>query len=701
MRIQSLWCDPERRRAVLLSIIVHLLFVLGLVIWTTIPKETQVDRVIVIEVSGPVEAAFQAPALSVDSSAEDYTPPQLLESEVSIIQAKTVLGSGPTSRNPDSPNNSGLRGVPAREQREMVNDLIEEEVVTSSRVDVSDSPMFGRTSQRESLDFDLPRDIISTTTLPEIEFEQLAERVSKDLINIPVPLLMVQVSNSQVVATLPTDKEVVAGHEVLNPELEVVVSNPIGVPTPQVKIFGVSEEVILFSSPSVELTGVQNVPLPEVASAVVGSMSIPQFEVYVDISPDIFVPVPEITPVASGGIAVRNPDVEVYVSTQKNIPDPNINVFEFNTRDENIVPRVDPLAQFGANSSADVVDRLPEEKSLAERNHNDYQEGEIDSLQSVQAVSGSDAASDDPAVIASSDFIRPMDGSSGIIDRSVDEEIYKSPLIVLLDNVEGYPQSGIVEAGQVVEMPVEGGLTRLMAIYEKSEPYKVGPIRSARDYFLRLAIAMRGILVHDGGSPDALMAITKGNNGIRTFNAQSRGDLFYREEGREAPYNLYSFGRELRVAIRELDLEHRRLLNVSKYSPSGHTQVVSGLDIAFSSDYTSGFVYQKSDNQYRWVRNGQKAVDSTGKPALVEAVLVGEIKATRRPSDTEGRLDILLGDASYQANLFVNGVEVLGNWYQEDGLGIQFVAADGNPIDLRSLKIWVVLTPTYGGLKVR
>ena len=204
-------------------------------------------------------------------------------------------------------------------------------------------------------------------------------------------------------------------------------------------------------------------------------------------------------------------------------------------------------------------------------------------------------------------------------------------------------------------------MTRLMTIYEKVEPYKVGPIRSARDYFLNLATSMRGILIHAGGSPDVLMAIAKGDSGIRTINAQDRGDLFVRERGREAPYNLYSFGRELRTAIKELELEAFQVINVSEYLPADDTPIVNGIEILFSSDYTSAFDYLKSENQYRWLRNGQKAVDSTGEPVVVEAVLVGEITATIRSGDLEGRLDIPLNNTRYRASLFFHGVKILGS----------------------------------------
>ena len=706
MGTQSLWSDPDRRRAILLSITLHLLLVLGLGIWITIPKETPVERLIVVEVGVPDQAAPQVDVPQADSLPEKPSSPQVVVSEVPILETRIISELEPTTANSESAFNPSVRGVPVGGGRETTDSLIEEEVVTSTRGDTSDSLTFMDGSrQLEPLPFDLPRDSISTTTLPEIESEELAEMVSIELINIPIPVLMEQVPKSQVIAISPTlvllNEKVLTDQEVLTPELKVVTSNPIEVPIPQVGTFVTPEEIIASSSPTVELPGVRNVPLPELTSIILDQLSIPQPEVNTGTFSKIVVPSPEVTPVITETIAVGNPNIQLDVSIKKNIPEPYFNVYVQSNRDVNIVPHVDGYPQLTEISGIEVNGKLPETKMPLGEKQIDHQVGETDSSQSVQVTLGPDAAPDDPGAVASSDFMDAADRSSKMLSGNNSAEVHKRPLIALLDNVGGYPQSGLVEAGQVVEIPVEGGLTRLMAIYETVEPYKVGPIRSARDYFLNLATSMSGILIHAGGSPDVLMAIAKGDSGIRTINAQDRGDLFVRERGREAPYNLYSFGRELRTAIEELELEAFQVINVSKYLPADDTPIANGIEILFSSDYTSAFDYLKSENQYRWLRNGQKAVDSTGEPVVVEAVLVGEITATRRSGDLEGRLDIPLNYTRYRASLFLRGVKILGYWYKQDGIGIQFVAANGELIDLRSLKTWVVLTPTYSELIVR
>lgn len=66
------------------------------------------------------------------------------------------------------------------------------------------------------------------------------------------------------------------------------------------------------------------------------------------------------------------------------------------------------------------------------------------------------------------------------------------------------PQSGISEADILYEVLAEGGITRLIGIFQShAGVVKIGPIRSIRPYLLDIGESYGGITVHAGGSPDA------------------------------------------------------------------------------------------------------------------------------------------------------------------------------------------------------
>ncbi|HEX7022223.1 MAG TPA: DUF3048 domain-containing protein, partial [Trueperaceae bacterium] len=263
------------------------------------------------------------------------------------------------------------------------------------------------------------------------------------------------------------------------------------------------------------------------------------------------------------------------------------------------------------------------------------------------------------------------------------------PMAVLIDNANGYPQSGLLEASSIFEMPVEGGLTRLMTVYDEVDPAQVGPIRSARTYFVEAAQDLNAVLVHDGGAPGAIAAIERSRT--PTFNAYSFGVLFVRADSRSAPYNLYSSGEILRQAVNRLDLGRVRDVSGRVFRPNEDSATANSLSVNYSSVYTSGFRYESATNLYRWQRQGQPASDANGQAVLVDAVVVAHIDAHAIPGDTEGRLYIPLdgGDAT----LFLRGHAIQGQWSLDGGFG--FVTDDGKSVDLTPFKHWILFTPQY------
>ncbi len=87
----------------------------------------------------------------------------------------------------------------------------------------------------------------------------------------------------------------------------------------------------------------------------------------------------------------------------------------------------------------------------------------------------------------------------------VPEELtVKRPVAVMIDNhYKARPQSGLSEAEIVYEILAEGRITRYMAVFQLNEPEKLGPVRSARSYYIDKALEYDPLYVHVGGSPQA------------------------------------------------------------------------------------------------------------------------------------------------------------------------------------------------------
>ncbi len=85
------------------------------------------------------------------------------------------------------------------------------------------------------------------------------------------------------------------------------------------------------------------------------------------------------------------------------------------------------------------------------------------------------------------------------------------------DQFDARPQSGFSAASVVWQAPAEGGIPRYMLVFQETIPGDVGPVRSARYYYIAWAAELRALYAHSGGSPQALA----------TLRAQGRGQLVY------------------------------------------------------------------------------------------------------------------------------------------------------------------------------
>ena len=135
-----------------------------------------------------------------------------------------------------------------------------------------------------------------------------------------------------------------------------------------------------------------------------------------------------------------------------------------------------------------------------------------------------------------------------LIRRKVDgvlvtkEESNNWPFAVMIENsVDARPASGINDANVVYEALAEGSITRFLCIFSGSENVsKIGPVRSARPYYLDIADEYNSLFVHFGGSPEALDRLAKGYYNVTDLNGIIYdGSYFWRDNNREAPHNAY------------------------------------------------------------------------------------------------------------------------------------------------------------------
>ncbi|HCG4535958.1 TPA: DUF3048 domain-containing protein, partial [Salmonella enterica subsp. enterica serovar Typhi str. AG3] len=130
----------------------------------------------------------------------------------------------------------------------------------------------------------------------------------------------------------------------------------------------------------------------------------------------------------------------------------------------------------------------------------------------------------------------------------VANEITQRPILATINNYpDARPQSGLESADVIYEMLAEGDVTRLLALYQSEIPESIGPIRSARDYFIELAAGLDAFYIAHGYSPEAQQQLVNGF--VDNVNGmQYDGILFKRSSDRVAPHNSYFPGENLETA---------------------------------------------------------------------------------------------------------------------------------------------------------
>lgn len=136
----------------------------------------------------------------------------------------------------------------------------------------------------------------------------------------------------------------------------------------------------------------------------------------------------------------------------------------------------------------------------------------------------------------------PIGPDSHLTGLPIHQEAYdRRPVGIMISNIEeALPQHGVSDADILYEIMVEGGITRLFALYQDFDTEKIGPVRSSRHYFLDLALEHDAIYTHVGQSVYAIEAFKYLD--VDRFYGISYLDLIltYQDEERKRPHSTFT-----------------------------------------------------------------------------------------------------------------------------------------------------------------
>lgn len=268
----------------------------------------------------------------------------------------------------------------------------------------------------------------------------------------------------------------------------------------------------------------------------------------------------------------------------------------------------------------------------------------------------------------------------------VDSQINPPLVAVSVDfNHEGYPVSGIEKARTVFELPAEGGVTRLLALFTADTTIsEVGPIRSARPYVNDLAAEYDAAYMHVGGSPDALNNLYSRED-VLSLDQYFDARYSWRDSLRYAPHNTYTSSALWEKALERKGKEQSSFASwVFSTDRLWRGDKAKSLEVPSTRDSYNA-IWHYDDGRYRRQYNGGPYQTRTGGQLKADTIVVMQMRA--RILDNEGRLDISRSKGG-KAWMFRDGRTVEGAWEAPDGR-ISFSVDSGGTFELKPGITWV------------
>jgi len=283
----------------------------------------------------------------------------------------------------------------------------------------------------------------------------------------------------------------------------------------------------------------------------------------------------------------------------------------------------------------------------------------------------------------------PAPPTSPLTGLDTTAEDAKRPVLgVMIENsTSARPQSGLQEAGVVYEAIAEYGITRFLALFQEANPSNVGPVRSARPYYVDWARSYDAAYGHVGGSPDALAKIKA--EGIRDMDQFANAGTYRRISQREAPHNVYTTGDNLRQLAAGKGWNSSTFTGLSrKKEAKAAAPTATAIDIAISGPtYNVHYDYDAASNSYLRTMAGAAHNDADSGKRIAPKVVIG--LATQYGLMADGYHSTYATTGTGAAKIFQDGSVIEATWKREGTGNYSFTDAAGKEIKLNPGQTWI------------
>ncbi len=268
--------------------------------------------------------------------------------------------------------------------------------------------------------------------------------------------------------------------------------------------------------------------------------------------------------------------------------------------------------------------------------------------------------------------------------------------VMIDNNKEARPTASLAEASVVYEAMAEGGVPRLLALFPASASLdKIGPVRSARPYFIDWAGEWGAALIHSGGSPEALSRLRTDSSVRNLDEIGPNGKYFFRDLTRATPHNLYTSSNLLGQAARDLAWPSQGAFQSWQFKDPAplaeRAEITPPLQLRFYERvYTVEWRYDRLTNRYGRFQGATSVEDETRHVIGADVIIVQFLPV--HVLDAIGRLQMKTTGQG-EAKIFQDGKMIPALWQKASGGRTVFTDESGRELKFNRGKIWVEVRP--------
>lgn len=287
----------------------------------------------------------------------------------------------------------------------------------------------------------------------------------------------------------------------------------------------------------------------------------------------------------------------------------------------------------------------------------------------------------------------------------IDENSNKRPIAVMIDNnVGNNSHAGLQDSYINYEIIVEGGLTRIMALYKDKEVDLIGPIRSSRHYFLDYSKESDAIYAHYGWSTYAENDIKSLD--IDNINGLTSDSAYWRDKSLKAPHNVFTSTEKIYNTAKQMKYstttKNWELLNYStdeiifedpEEGESDERLLANEISLKYSNYQRISYTYDSENEYYLRSMNGKAHIDKTTEQQLHYKNLI-VIQVSNKLLDQEGRQD-LDTEGTGNGYYITNGYALPITWTKNSRTRkTKYTYNNGNEIKVNDGNTFIQIIPT-------